>query len=81
MVNKRVARTRGDAVGLLGLSYREAARSLCTHEATITTRLYRGRQHVASALISDTEALPNPRARQRRAPTAAPPVFASRLNS
>ena len=81
MVNERVARTRGNAVDLLGLSYRGAARSLPTREPTITTRLYRGRRHVASALISDTEALPNPRARQRRATTAAPPVFASRLKS
>ena len=38
------------AVDLLGLSYREAAKSLRTREATITTRLHRGRQHVASAL-------------------------------
>jgi hypothetical protein len=81
MVNGRVARTRGNAVGLLGLSYREAARSLPTREPTITTRFYRGRRHVASALISDTGALPSPRARQRRSPTAAPLVFTSRLNS
>lgn len=40
------------AVDLLGLSYREAARSLHTREATITTRLYRGRQHVAGELIA-----------------------------
>ena len=38
------------AVDLLGLSYREAARSLRTREATITTRLHRGRQHVAGVL-------------------------------
>jgi len=38
------------AVDLLGLSYREAAKSLRTREATITTRLHRGRQHVALAL-------------------------------
>jgi RNA polymerase sigma-70 factor (ECF subfamily) len=38
------------AVDLLGLSYREAAESLRTREATITTRLHRGRQHVASVL-------------------------------
>ena len=38
------------AVDLLGLSYREAAKSLRTREATITTRLHRGRQHVATAL-------------------------------
>jgi RNA polymerase sigma-70 factor (ECF subfamily) len=38
------------AVDLIGLSYREAADSLNTNEATITTRLHRGRQHVARAL-------------------------------
>jgi RNA polymerase sigma-70 factor (ECF subfamily) len=42
------------AVDLLGLSYREAARSLRTREATLTTRLHRGRQHVARQLISET---------------------------
>jgi RNA polymerase sigma-70 factor, ECF subfamily len=40
------------AVDLLGLSYREAAKSLRTREATITTRLHRGRQHVARVLSS-----------------------------
>lgn len=38
------------AIDLLGLSYREAARSLRTREATITTRVHRGRQHVAREL-------------------------------
>ena len=38
------------AVDFLGLSYREAARSLRTREATIGTRLHRGRQHVARQL-------------------------------
>ena len=38
------------AVDLVGLSYREAAHSLGTREATITTRLHRGRQHVAREL-------------------------------
>lgn len=38
------------AVDLIGLSYREAARSLRTPEATLTTRLYRGRHHVARTL-------------------------------
>jgi RNA polymerase sigma-70 factor (ECF subfamily) len=42
------------AVDVLGLSYREAARSLRTREATITTRLHRGRQHVARELASET---------------------------
>ena len=42
------------AVDLVGLSYREAARALRTREATITTRLHRGRQHVARALSEST---------------------------
>jgi RNA polymerase sigma-70 factor, ECF subfamily len=45
------------AVDLLGLSYGEAARSLRTREATITSRLHRGRQHVARALIDETAAV------------------------
>ena len=40
------------AVDLLGLSYCEAARSLRTQEATIATRLHRGRRHVAGQLRS-----------------------------
>jgi RNA polymerase sigma-70 factor (ECF subfamily) len=38
------------AIDLIGLSYREAARALRTRESTITTRVHRGRQHVARAL-------------------------------
>ena len=38
------------AVDVVGLSYRQAARHLRTREATITSRLYRGRQHIARAL-------------------------------
>jgi RNA polymerase sigma-70 factor, ECF subfamily len=38
------------AVDFVGLSYREAARSLKTQEATITSRLHRGRLHVTRAL-------------------------------
>ena len=41
------------AVDLMGLSYREAARSLRTREATITSRVHRGRQHIARVLIAD----------------------------
>jgi RNA polymerase sigma-70 factor (ECF subfamily) len=41
------------AVDLIGLSYREAARSLRTREATITSRVHRGRQHVARVLLDD----------------------------
>lgn len=38
------------AIDLVGLSYREAARALKVREATITTRLHRGRQRLAGAL-------------------------------
>jgi RNA polymerase sigma-70 factor, ECF subfamily len=38
------------AVDVVGLSYRQAARQLRTPEATITSRLSRGRQHVARTL-------------------------------
>ena len=38
------------AVDFVGLSYREAASSLKTGEATITSRLHRGRLHVVRAL-------------------------------
>ncbi len=41
-------------VDLLGLSYREAAHALDTSEATLTTRLHRGRQCVASQLVDET---------------------------
>jgi len=32
------------------MSYKEAARALRTREATLTTRLHRGRQHIARVL-------------------------------
>jgi RNA polymerase sigma-70 factor (ECF subfamily) len=38
------------AIDLIGLSYREAARSLGVREGTITTRLHRGRQRIARSL-------------------------------
>jgi RNA polymerase sigma-70 factor (ECF subfamily) len=38
------------AVDLLGLSYREAAHALHVREATVTTRLHRGRLRLARAL-------------------------------
>ena len=41
------------AVDLIGLSYREAADVLGTREATITSRLHRGRQHIAHALTRE----------------------------
>jgi RNA polymerase sigma-70 factor (ECF subfamily) len=42
------------AVDLLGMSYREAARALRVREATLTTRLHRGRHHVARQLQYDS---------------------------
>jgi RNA polymerase sigma-70 factor (ECF subfamily) len=38
------------AIDVLGLSYREAARALRVREATVTTRLHRGRLRLARAL-------------------------------
>jgi RNA polymerase sigma-70 factor (ECF subfamily) len=38
------------AIDVVGLSYREAARALRVREATITTRLHRGRRRIAKAL-------------------------------
>ncbi len=38
------------AVDVVGLSYREAARALHVREATLTTRVHRGRQRLADAL-------------------------------
>jgi RNA polymerase sigma-70 factor, ECF subfamily len=40
------------AIDVVGLSYREAAQALKVREATITTRLHRARQRVASALVT-----------------------------
>jgi RNA polymerase sigma-70 factor, ECF subfamily len=45
------------AVDLVGLSYREAAHALGTREETITSRLHRGRQHIARALTEETTAV------------------------
>jgi RNA polymerase sigma-70 factor, ECF subfamily len=39
------------AIDVVGLSYREAAQALKVREATITTRLHRARQRVASAMV------------------------------
>jgi RNA polymerase sigma-70 factor (ECF subfamily) len=41
------------AVDVLGLSYREASRSLHVPEATLTTRLFRARKQVAARLDSE----------------------------
>jgi RNA polymerase sigma-70 factor, ECF subfamily len=46
------------AIDVVGLSYREAARSLGVREATITTRLHRARQRVAREL-TESERGPN----------------------
>jgi RNA polymerase sigma-70 factor, ECF subfamily len=43
------------AIDLVGLSYREAARSLRVREATITTRLHRARQRLARSLTVEGE--------------------------
>jgi RNA polymerase sigma-70 factor (ECF subfamily) len=44
------------AIDVLGLSYAEAARHLSVPEATVTSRVYRGRRHVAQRLTEDPEA-------------------------
>ena len=43
------------AIDLVGLSYREAARTLRIREATITTRLHRARQRVARWIAAQEE--------------------------
>jgi RNA polymerase sigma-70 factor, ECF subfamily len=59
------------AVDMLGLSYREAAQALGAREATITTRLFRARKQVVTALGGDAERVP-------RAPEAETNVAAGR---
>jgi RNA polymerase sigma-70 factor, ECF subfamily len=44
------------AVDVMGMSYREAARALRARQETITTRLYRGRQHISRALTDGATA-------------------------
>jgi RNA polymerase sigma-70 factor (ECF subfamily) len=41
------------AIDVMGLSYREAARALRVREATITTRVHRGRQRIARAMSDE----------------------------
>jgi RNA polymerase sigma-70 factor, ECF subfamily len=48
------------AIDVIGLSYNQAARALRVREATITTRLYRGRQRIAGALSEPIAALSGP---------------------
>jgi RNA polymerase sigma-70 factor (ECF subfamily) len=43
------------AIDVVGLSYREAARALRVREATITTRLHRARQRVATVVAAQEE--------------------------
>src|SRR4051794_36626665 len=45
------------AIDVLGMSYRDAARALSAREATITSRLHRGRKHVAGKLSGATGAV------------------------
>ncbi len=49
------------AVDILGLSYGEAAQVLDTREATITTRLYRARQRIATQFKETEEGSSAPR--------------------
>jgi RNA polymerase sigma-70 factor (ECF subfamily) len=46
------------AIDVVGLSYAEASRALRVGEATITTRLHRGRQRVAAALAEESGITP-----------------------
>jgi RNA polymerase sigma-70 factor (ECF subfamily) len=48
------------AVDVLGLSYREAARSLRVREATLTTRLFRARKQVVGRLDAGSSATSEP---------------------
>jgi RNA polymerase sigma-70 factor (ECF subfamily) len=57
------------AVDVLGLSYREAATALGTREATIATRVFRARQHVAETL---GEGRAEGRSEPKSAPVSAP---------
>jgi RNA polymerase sigma-70 factor (ECF subfamily) len=56
------------AVDLLGLSYGEASRALRVREATLTTRLHRARQRVATMLAQESGITPA----VRQAPLEAP---------
>jgi RNA polymerase sigma-70 factor (ECF subfamily) len=46
------------AVDIVGLSYAEASRELSVAEATITSRLHRARQRVASTLADESDVAP-----------------------
>lgn len=62
------------AVDIVGLSYREAADALGTREATIATRVFRAREHVAQAFDDD-----DPPAAAERASTPASPQRPNRV--
>ena len=48
------------AIDVIGLSYREAAAALDVREATITTRLHRGRQRLVRELaVAEVAARPS----------------------
>lgn len=49
------------AVDVVGLSYREAARALGTREATIATRVFRGRERVAREMSGEPATRPEPK--------------------
>jgi len=51
------------AIDVVGLSHREAARALRVREATITTRLHRGRQRIARVLSGEATLQREPRDR------------------
>jgi RNA polymerase sigma-70 factor, ECF subfamily len=62
------------AVDVVGLSYRDAANALGTREATIATRVFRGREQVARELADAPPAKPTTEAATEIAP---PPASAS----
>ncbi len=56
------------SVDILGLSYREAARSLKTREATITTRLFRARKQVVKMMEDTPREQESPLGREEPSP-------------
>jgi RNA polymerase sigma-70 factor (ECF subfamily) len=67
------------AIDVVGMSYRQAARHLRTREVTITSRVSRGRQHIARALGEPAGARRGRRARDAdRVSVLSPGVESSR---
>jgi len=62
------------AVDVLGLSYREAARALRTHESALTSRVHRGRSQVARRLRGEQVEPQVKRAVRRSGPSAPGPA-------